>query len=341
MADIHFEDLAPGAVSVLGSQTVSAEEITAFARDYDAQPFHLGEDSARDTFVGRQIASGWHTIALQMRVLCDAWLLRSASMGSPGVDRLEWLRPVLPGDAITVRQTILDATPSRSRPEMGVVRVLLETLNDAGDLVMRQTNPIMLRRRGFEPVPRPLPASPGRGGFDALRGRTDGRAQGLVPFEDAEIGATEMLGEHRFTAEDIKDFASRFDPQPFHLDEDAAARSSFGRLAASGWQTASLWMRHLVRHREAVVSDAKATGQEPPRFGPSPGFKDLRWIRPVFAGDTVRFATTLVDKRVSASRPGWGLVFNHNTGWNGDGEKVFEFSGSGFVATGPVAEAAA
>jgi acyl dehydratase len=147
MPEIFFEDLVPGTVTTFGAKRVTADEIVAFARQYDAQPFHLGEERARDTFAGRLIASGWHTIGMEMRMLCDGWLLRSASMGSPGIDEVRWLTPVLPGDELTVRQTILDAKASRSRPEMGVVQFRFETLNRAGEIVMSQTNPIMFARR--------------------------------------------------------------------------------------------------------------------------------------------------------------------------------------------------
>ena len=90
-------------------------------------------------------------------------------------------------------------------------------------------------------------------------------------------------------------------------------------------------MRLLVEARTRAVESAKAIGAELPRFGPSPGFKNLRWLKPVLAGDTIRFATTIVDKRISSSRPGWGISFSHNTGWNQKGEKVFAFDGSGFI----------
>jgi acyl dehydratase len=344
MPEIFFEDLVPGATTVLGTKRVSAEEITAFARDYDAQPFHLSEEAARGTFVGRQIASGWHTIALQMRILCDAWLLRAASMGSPGIDEVTWLKPVYPGDELTVRQTIVDAKASRSRPEMGVVQFRFDTHNGDGELVMTQANPIMFLRRGAEHQERPRPggAAPlatGEG-IEALRPPSGGGPQIVRGFDELEIGATDMLGEHRFTAEEIILFASQFDPQPFHLSDEAARKTHFGRLAASGWQTVALWMRLLVRLRQQAIADATAAGLELPRFGPSPGFKNLRWLKPVFAGDTIRFATTLVEKRISASRPGWGLSFSHNTGWNQHGEKVLEFRGSGFIGRKAAAEAA-
>jgi acyl dehydratase len=336
MPEIFFEDLVPGTVTTFGSKRVSVAEIVAFARAYDAQPFHLGEDSARDTFVGRLIASGWHTIGMQMRMLCDAWLLRAAGMGSPGVDEVQWLRPVLPGDVLTVRQTIGDAKASRSRPEMGVVQFRFETLNAAGECVMTQASPIMFERRtpGEPAAPAPRTATAAAKpaeSFEALRPPSHGGSQMASGFDALEIGATDFLGEHSFMPDDIVAFASVFDPQPFHLSDEAARNSHFGRLAASGWQVAAIWMRLLVGARQAAVAEARAARRELPRFGPSPGFKNLRWLKPVLAGDTIRFATTVVDKRPSSSRPGWGISFSHNSGWNQRGEKVFAFDGTGFI----------
>ena len=114
------------------------------------------------------------------------------------------------------------------------------------------------------------------------------------------------------------------------LDAEAARLTHFGGLCASGWQTVSVWMRrHLATHaRDAALT--RAQGLPVPEIGPSPGFKDLRWLAPVYAGDTIRFATELTDKRESASRPGWGLASHQNTGVNQRGEKVFAFTGSVF-----------
>lgn len=335
MPEIFFEDLVPGTVTSYGRKQVTADEIVAFAREYDAQPFHLGEDTARDTFVGQLIASGWHTIAMQMRMLCDAWILRSASMGSPGIDEVRWLKPIMPGDVLTTQQTVLDSKPSRSRPEMGVVQFRFETLNGAGDVVMVQTNPIMFERRepGEVPAASNLPTEkPPRPAerFEDLRQPSHGGSQMARGFDSLEVGATEILGEHSFTADEIVGFARQFDPQPFHLDDDAARASHFGRLAASGWQTAAIWMRLLVQARRKAIECARDAREAVPRFGPSPGFTNLRWLKPVLVGDTIRFATTVVDKRLSSSRPGWGISFSHNTGWNGRGEKVFAFDGTGF-----------
>jgi acyl dehydratase len=150
-------------------------------------------------------------------------------------------------------------------------------------------------------------------------------------FEDIEIGERAELGSHIFTAEDIKRFARQYDPQPFHLDEDAAARSHFGGLCASGWHTAATWMRLMVEHQVRDDAARRQRGEAVAELGPSPGFRELKWLKPVYAGDTVSYATEIVDKRASNSRPGWGLMSIRNTGVNQDGELVISFISVAFV----------
>ena len=145
------------------------------------------------------------------------------------------------------------------------------------------------------------------------------------------VGETVVLGSYAFTADKIIAFARRYDPQPFHVDPDAARRSFFGGLIASGWHTGSAWMSRLVERRTRQREAALARGERPVNFGPSPGFRDLKWLKPVHAGDTLTFRTTVVDKRVSASRPDWGLVLSQGTGHNQAGELVYTFNGAGFV----------
>ena len=151
-------------------------------------------------------------------------------------------------------------------------------------------------------------------------------------FEDIHVGEVTELGRHTFTAEDIKAFAARFDPQPFHLDETAAARSHFGKLCASGWQTASVWMRLLIECRQREDEELRVRGEDVAQLGPSPGFRDLQWLRPVYAGDTISYATEIVATRISNSRPGWGMITARNTGVNQRGEPVISFVSSVFVA---------
>jgi acyl dehydratase len=150
-------------------------------------------------------------------------------------------------------------------------------------------------------------------------------------FEDIRIGEISDIGRHTFTAEDIKSFAARFDPQPFHLDEAAAARSHFGALCASGWHTVCVWMRLLIDYRRHEDEERRARGEAVAQLGPSPGFRDLKWLKPVYAGDTVSYGTEVLEMRPLNSRPGWGMIFVRNVGVNQHGEPVMSFISSAFV----------
>jgi len=150
-------------------------------------------------------------------------------------------------------------------------------------------------------------------------------------FEDIEIGARREFGSFTFTADAIKNFATQFDPQRFHLDEEAGRTSLFGGLAASGWHVAAVCMKLLVADGQRQTKDAIARGEEVAVWGPSPGFRELRWIRPVLAGDTVSFSNQVETKRTSSSRPQWGILQARNTGTNQRGEVVFSFLATAFV----------
>ncbi len=150
-------------------------------------------------------------------------------------------------------------------------------------------------------------------------------------FEDIAVGERHELGRHMFTAEEIKTFAARFDPQAFHVDEAAAARSHFGALCASGWQTAAVWMRLMVDHQRRDDAARHVRGEAVARLGPSPGFRELKWLRPVYVGDTISYATEIVEARPSNSRPDWGLITLRNTGVNQKGELVISFVSVAFV----------
>jgi acyl dehydratase len=154
-------------------------------------------------------------------------------------------------------------------------------------------------------------------------------------FDDIAPGDRLALGSHTFTAAEIKAFAAQFDPQPFHMDEAAAARSHFGALCASGWHTIAVWMRLRVLYGRREDAERAARGEVIAKLGPSPGFRELKWLKPVYAGDTVAFASEVVEKRASQRRPGWGLIFARNTAANQNGELVMSFIGSGFVERRP------
>ena len=133
-------------------------------------------------------------------------------------------------------------------------------------------------------------------------------------FEDIEVGQRRELGSFTFTAEAIKRFAAQFDPQRFHLSEEEGRNSLFGGLAASGWHVGSVCMKLLVADGQRQMKEAAARGEKIAVWGPSPGFRDLRWLRPVLAGDTISFASEVESKRASESRLEWGIVQARNTG---------------------------
>lgn len=154
-------------------------------------------------------------------------------------------------------------------------------------------------------------------------------------LDDYVAGETIELGTHTFTREEIVAFAREYDPQPFHLDEAAAAKSLFGGLAASGWHVACAWMRLWVDWDRADAEAARARGEEPVVAGPSPGFDDMRWLRPVLAGTTLAYRNTVVSARPSASRPGWGILTTLATATDEAGREVFRFTGNAFVPRRP------
>ena len=154
-------------------------------------------------------------------------------------------------------------------------------------------------------------------------------------FEDLEIGARREVGSFTFTADAIKKFAAQFDPQRFHLDEEEGRKSLFGGLAASGWHVGSVCMKLLVADGQRRAREAAARGETIAVWGPSPGFRDLRWIRPVLAGDTLSFASVVETRRASDSRPEWGIVEIRNSGTNQRGELAFSFLGAAFVPRRP------
>jgi acyl dehydratase len=143
----YFEDFSADWVAEYGPRRVTREEITAFAAQFDPQPMHLDEEAARHTMLGGLAASGWHSCCIMMRMIADGLLLDTASMGAPGVDEVKWLRPVRPGDSLTVRGRVQGTRASRSKPDRGFVSFFWEMVNDRGERVMTLTCPQMVQRR--------------------------------------------------------------------------------------------------------------------------------------------------------------------------------------------------
>ncbi|NEU10887.1 MaoC family dehydratase [Methylobacterium sp. BTF04] len=331
MTGIAFEDFTPGAVIEGGPITVTRDEIVAFAAEFDPQPFHLDEAAAEASFVGRLIGSGWQSAGFGMRMVQKHVFRGATSMGSPGILHLRWARPVFPGDTLRITVKVDSCRASNTKPDRGFVRFDLKMRNGRDETVMTQAFTVMLARRGIVPLPpRVLTlAKP-----DPVIEGTD--AERIEFLKDAPLGARRDLGSHVFTPEAIIAFAKAYDPQVFHLDAEAARRTQFGALCASGWHTAAVWMKRLHITRERDLAFTGLSGPTP-KLGPSPGFRDMRWLVPVYAGDTIRYACSLTEARRTASRPGWGLANHHNTGINQHGVTVFEFTGSVFIEWEPTA----
>lgn len=146
-----------------------------------------------------------------------------------------------------------------------------------------------------------------------------------------QIGVTVTLGSHTFDKEAIIAFARKYDPQPFHVDEEAARTGVLGGLCASGWHTAAAWMKCNLSNR-AQRQGWDGPGPEP-EFGPSPGFSNLKWLKPVRAGETVTYTRTALGHRPLASRPGWRVLSLKAEGFDSSGEKVIEFDSAVLVRT--------
>jgi acyl dehydratase len=144
---LYWEDFKVGDSRPMGERVVDRDEVIAFARAYDPQPFHVDEAAARSSMYGGLIASGWHTCAMVMRMMVDSYLNDSASLGSPGVDNVRWLKPVRPGDTIRAQRLVLETRPSQSKPDIGLMKSRWEVYNQRGELVMSMEGTGMFRRR--------------------------------------------------------------------------------------------------------------------------------------------------------------------------------------------------
>ncbi|MFG1361294.1 MaoC family dehydratase [Xanthobacter pseudotagetidis] len=150
-------------------------------------------------------------------------------------------------------------------------------------------------------------------------------------FEDIEIGERRLLGHHTFAQDEMIAFARQFDFQSFHVDPEAAKRSLYGALVASGWLTSATWMRYFAELNAREAEAQRARGERVPALGPSPGFENMRWLKPVYAGDTVTYASEAKEKTASRSRPQWGILRTYNSGTNQHGDLVLDFESIVFV----------
>ncbi|QNQ63017.1 MaoC family dehydratase [Brucella sp. 6810] len=160
-----------------------------------------------------------------------------------------------------------------------------------------------------------------------------------MSFIEENIGKERVLGTYTFTAEEIIAFARKYDPQPFHIDEEAAKNSLFGGLCASGWHTTAIFMKLNVASMMQASRETVQRGETPPTFGPSPGFENLKWPKPVFAGDTITYKRVAHAIRPLASRPGWSMLTMTTRAHNQHGEEVLSFDNAAMVKLPPKANA--
>jgi acyl dehydratase len=142
-----FEDYVPGTTAEHGPLRVEEDDVVDFGRRFDPQPFHVDPEAAAAGPFGGLIASGWHTCAMVMRMMCDSYLNDSASLGSPGVDNVRWLKPVRPGDTIRAQRFVVETRASQSRPDIGIVKSRWEVHNQRGELVMTMEGVGLFQRR--------------------------------------------------------------------------------------------------------------------------------------------------------------------------------------------------
>ena len=321
---ITFEDIEPGTIVRSKAIVLTREAIVAFATMYDPQPFHLDEAAAKASILDGLAASGWQTTAVAMRLFFDCLVKDVASMGSPGFDEVRWVRPVRPDDPLSLICTVKSKRESASKPDRGFVDIHLDLRNGADETVMVQRGPVILQKRGAIQQGAPVPFE-----LDVLTPEPPTPEVDLILtafFDEAPIGHETVLGTQLFTPELIKNFASLYDPQYFHLDAEAAKQSHFGGLIASGWQTGAFWMKHYIAARDRSGAARAASGLPVAVGGPSPGFTAIKWLRPVHAGQRVTYRLKIRDKR-KILRGGWSLIMTENTGHAQDGTLVFSFQG--------------
>jgi acyl dehydratase len=144
---LTFEDFPPGHFGSFGPRHVTREEMLAFAAEFDPQPMHLDEAAAQRSMLGGLSGSGWHLCSIMMRMMCDGYIGRTASLGSPGVSELRWLAPLRPGDDLTLDIEVAEARVSRSRPATGIVTFKAVVSNAAGQALCEMVSPIIVERR--------------------------------------------------------------------------------------------------------------------------------------------------------------------------------------------------
>ncbi|MCI4664568.1 MAG: hypothetical protein MRY74_07585, partial [Neomegalonema sp.] len=278
----YFEDFEPGQQFDCGSRVVPLAEAHDFAQRFDPQPYLLAPAS-------EGTLSGWHLGSTTMRLYYEAVLRESSSLGAPGIERLQWFAPARAGEPLSARMDVGPKRESRSRPEMGFVTLSVTTLQ-AGEPVMALRFPMMARRRGFDGISLRTADRTRADAAEMFASARPAEEMGFARGEDAPFGALFDLGDVSFNAPEIISFARDYDPQPFHIDEEAGRVSAFGGLAASGWHICSLWSGAWGRAWAKARAAAPQLGEGAAQLFCAPtSVSDLKWRLPALDGDRLRF----------------------------------------------------
>jgi acyl dehydratase len=259
-----------------------------------------------------------------MRMNVDHWLSKSSCLAGIGIEENRWLAPVRPGDRISAEVRTLEKIDLRSRPDAGIVKFATSLRNQEGVEVMAQKSSTLFARRQRLAPDAILAPTAKRPPAPEIPERIDDPSAAMPNhYAQARVGAYAELGETKFSAPLIQEYARQYDPFPFHMDEEAGRAHLLGALSAAGFQTAACWMRHFVDSRSRISG-----GEVVSRA--SPGFSGLLWRLPVLVGDRIAFSTQVVAKRAT-SKPNLGLITSRNCGVNQRGETVLEFYASVFA----------
>lgn len=324
----YWEDFRIGEVVNLGFKKVEREEILKFALQYDPQPFHIDEEAAKKTLLKGLAASGWHSCAMFMRMVCEELLVHTHYIGWSGVDEIKWLVPVRPDDVLTGRATCIAMSQIIDKKGMGLCTFLYQAYNDRGSLVMSWHAQQLFERRSSKELPAGSTQT-ALVNLETIRKPRAGSSSGeqmIKYFERIKVGDQISLGSVKFTAGNIEPFSRAYDPLSSHtIDEDATRRNLPFCSCASGWLITSVWMKRIVRYYLKETQKLKRLGRPFPKLGPSSGIKKLCWHKPVYAGDVISFTSWAERKIECTSKPNWGLLISGNEGVNQNGELVISF----------------
>lgn len=295
---LYFEDFPVGQTREFCRHVLTADQIASYAAEFDAL---LGAQVSEHRL---PTASPWQLCALLMRLNYDGWMNAASARGAPGVDEVRWFRPVTAGETLSARFTVRNARVSRSRPQLGLIQYYYELLGDGGQPVLSQLNSVMMELRNPQAL---------QTGNVASSAAVSNRVRRAPLDESASVA----LGAADFPADAILAFGHAYDPQPFHIDADAARTGPFGALAASGWHTAACWAR-------AYATSFAAGTPALPRPDRLLWLKPLHWRRPTFAGDRIAF--DFVPGAIERRPEGQTLMTAAGRGRNAAGETVIEFT---------------